>query len=115
MMVFFFPPDPTAASVVIIASAAVALALIVVIMIIAIALIVVCVKNLRHDTAQVDLPGDLPKEWNSTRHDNKRASILKDGSSVSSDSNELSNRSSLSQESPTGAARPNLYEYEAEV
>ena len=80
------------------------------ILIIAIALIVVCVKNLRHDSADHDFT-DLPKDspWIGRPVD-KRSSVLKDVSSVSSDSNEMSNRSSSLQDSPTGATRPNFYQ-----
>ena len=104
----FFSLDQISASVIIIASAAVASTLILVILIIAIALIVVCVKNLRHDSDHVDLP-DLSKDSPWIGPD-KRSSVLKDASSVSSDSNEMSNRSSSSQDSPTGATRPNFYQ-----
>lgn len=75
--------------------------------IIACALIVVCVKNMRQDSDHVDLPEfSKASPWIGP---DKRSSVLKDGSSMSSESNELPHLGptpgayrSVLQNSPTG-------------
>ena len=101
--------------VVFIASGTVAGTLILVILIVSIILIVICLKNVSQQHDQVDLPEWHNDTWMGQK---KRISIVKDGSSVSSDSNELPTSSTggvytsraMAQHSTSGAAKPDAFE-----